>query len=61
MYNLEDFEPYALRNHLGTEPVLAWSRKNGYHFLSMTERFSAMADGENFTIVGVMKGEKHAK
>lgn len=55
MYNLSDFEEYTLRKHLGDEPVLAWSRKNGYHFLTLIDRAKAMAAGEDFKIVGVMK------
>ena len=55
MYDLEDFEPYTLRKHLGKEPVLAWSLKSGYHFLSLTDRMFAMVSGEEFTIVGMLK------
>lgn len=53
MYNLDEFEAYTLRKHLGNEPVLAWSQKNGYHFLSFIERMKATADGEKFKIVAV--------
>lgn len=52
MYSLADFEPYTLRKHLGQEPVLAWSQKNGYHFLSMIERLTGPQD---FKIIGVLK------
>jgi len=55
MYDLNDFEPYTLRKHLGQEPVLAWSLKSGYHFLSFTDRVFAMTRGEEFKIVGVLK------
>lgn len=55
MYHLSQFEEYTLRKHLGDEPVLAWSRKNGYHFLSLIDRAKATADGEQFKIVGVLK------
>lgn len=55
MYSLSEFEPYTLRKHLGKEPVLAWSQKNGYHFLSFLERFKAEAAGEQVNIVGVLK------
>lgn len=55
MYNLEEFEPYTLRKHLAQEPVLAWSLKSGYHFLSFTDRMFAMVSGEEFKIVGVLK------
>jgi len=55
MYNLNDFEEYTLRKHLGNEPVLAWSRKNGYHFLSFIDRVKSEAAGEQVNIVGVLK------
>lgn len=55
MYDIKDFEAYTLRKRLGNEPVLAWSRKNGYHFLSFLERMMASANGETFKIVGVLK------
>lgn len=55
MYDLNDFEPYTLRKYLGQEPVLAWSLKSGYHFLSFLERMTATAHGEQFKIVGVLK------
>lgn len=55
MYTLSEFEEYNLRKHLGNEPVLAWSRKNGYHFLSFIDRMMASANGETFKIVGVLK------
>lgn len=55
MYDIKDFEAYTLRKHLGTEPILAWSRKNGYHFLSFKDQMLAYADGEQFKIVGVLK------
>lgn len=55
MYDIEDFEVYTLRKHLGQEPILAWSRKNGYHFLSFIDRAKAIAAGEEFKIVGVLK------
>ena len=54
MYNLEDFEPYTLRKHLGTGVVLAWSRKNGYHFLTLTERLMALGD---FKVIAVEKSK----
>ncbi len=53
MYNLNDFEPYTLQKHLGQLPVLAWSKKNGYHFLSFIERIKAELAGEQVNIVGV--------
>lgn len=55
MYEIKDFEAYTLRKHLGAEPVLAWSQKNGYHFLSLIDRAKAIAAGEQFKIVGVLK------
>lgn len=53
MYNLEDFEPYTLRKHL-VGAVLAWSRKNGYHFLSHIERHTCDQD---FQIIAVEKSK----
>ena len=55
MYNLEDFEPYTLQKHLGDKVVLAWSRKSGYHFLTITQRLKATVDEEQFKIIGVLK------
>lgn len=55
MYDLKDFEEYTLRKHLGSEPVLAWSKKSGYHFLSLIDRAKATAAGEQFKIIGVLK------
>jgi hypothetical protein len=55
MYNLEDFEPYFLRKSLGQEVVLAWNRKNGYHFLSFLARMKAMGEGEYIKIIAVEK------
>lgn len=54
MYNLEDFEPYTLRKSLGQGAVLAWSRKNGYHFLSFIERHTSEQD---FQIIAVEKSK----
>ena len=33
MYNLRDYIPYTGKLTNGSEIVLAWSRKSGYHFL----------------------------
>lgn len=55
MYNINNFEEYTLRKHLGNEPVLAWSLKNGYHFLSFIDRVKSKAAGEQVNIVGVLK------
>lgn len=55
MYNLEDFKPYTLQKHLGDKVVLAWSRKSGYHFLTLTQRLKATVDEEQFKIIGVLK------
>lgn len=55
MYDINNFEAYTLRKFLGDSPVLAWSRKNGYHFLSFVGRAKAIAAGEDFKIVGVLK------
>lgn len=55
MYDLNDFEPYTLRKHLGQDTVLAWSLKSGYHFLSFADQMLAYAAGEQFKIVGVLK------
>lgn len=54
MYNIENFEG-GLHMYIGDKPVLAWSLKNGYHFLTFIERMHAVANGEVFKIVGVMK------
>lgn len=55
MYSLADFEEYPQRVPTDTDAVLAWSLKNGYHFLSSVERAKAIADGQNFKIIGVEK------
>lgn len=52
MYNIDEFEPYTFRKSLDKEPVLVWSKKNGYHFLSFIERHTGPQD---FKIVGVLK------
>lgn len=57
MYNLENFEPYTLRKSLDKAAVLAWSRKNGYHFLSFNERVKAEAKGEQVNIIAVEKSK----
>lgn len=44
MYSIENFEPYTLRKSMGQEVVLAWSQKNGYHFLSFIERHTGPQD-----------------
>jgi hypothetical protein len=54
MYNLEDFEPYTLQKYLGDKAVLAWSRKNGYHFLSFIERHTGPQD---YKIIAVEKSK----
>ena len=33
MYNLTDFIPYTGKLTNGSEIVVAWSKKSGYHFL----------------------------
>ena len=55
MFDLENFEPYTLRKWIGDKPVLAWSKKNGYHFLTQLQRVKAAVDYEQFKIVGVLK------
>ena len=55
MYALNDFEPYTNCRHLDSEPVLAWSLKDGYHFLTAHQRFNAMRDKVKFKIVGILK------
>lgn len=55
MYDIKDFEAYTLRKFLGYQPVLAWSQKNGYHFLTFTDQMLSLAAGEQFKIVGVLK------
>lgn len=55
MYTLSEFEEYTPSKFPCASPVLAWSRKNGYHFLSFTARAIAIANGEEFKIVGVLK------
>ena len=52
MYSLSDFEPYTLRKSLDKDPILAWSKKNGYHFLTFIERHTSTDD---FKIIGVLK------
>lgn len=52
MYSLSDFVPYDFRKYLGEGAVLAWSRKNGYHFLTMIERLTGPQD---FKIIAVLK------
>lgn len=52
MYSISDFEPYTLRKHLGEEPILAWSKKNGYHILTFLQRHT---DDQDYKIIGVMK------
>jgi hypothetical protein len=53
MYSIENFEPYTLRKHLGNAIVLVWSKTGGYQFMSVLDRFKAMADNIDFKIVGV--------
>lgn len=53
MYNIKNFEPYALRKHLGNLVVLVWSKQNGYQFMTCLDRFKAMADGLEFQLIAV--------
>lgn len=55
MYNIEDFKPYTLQKYLGNSPVLVWSKKNGYQFMTLSQRMMATADNLQFKIVGVEK------
>jgi len=57
MYSIENFEPYTLRKSMGQEVVLAWSQKNGYHFLSFLNRMKAMGEGEHVKIIAVEKSK----
>lgn len=57
MYNLSDFEPYTLRKSMGQEVVLAWSQKNGYHFLSFLNRMKAMGEGQYIKIIATEKSK----
>lgn len=54
MYNISEFEEYTLRKSLDTSAVLAWSQKNGYHFLSFIERHTSDQD---FKIIAVEKSK----
>lgn len=56
MYSIENFEPYTLRKHLGNAIVLVWSKQNGYQFMSVLDRFKAMANNVDFKIIAVEKG-----
>lgn len=55
MYNIENFEPYTLRKHLGNAIVLVWSKQNGYQFMTILDRVKAVADKLNFKIIAVEK------
>lgn len=55
MYEIANFEEYTLRKYLGPVPVLTWSKKNGYQFLSFIDRMKAVAEGLDFKIIGVPK------
>lgn len=55
MYNIENFEPYTLRKYLGCLVILAWSKQNGYQFMTVVDRFKAVADNVEFKIVGIEK------
>lgn len=55
MYNLSNFEPYTLRKYLGSLVILAWSKQNGYQFMTCLDRFKAMADGLEFKLIAVEK------
>lgn len=55
MYNIENFEPYTLRKHLGNLVVLVWSKQNGYQFMTSADRFKAMVDCLEFKLVAVEK------
>lgn len=54
-YNIENFEPYTLRKHLGNLVVLVWSKKNGYQFMPVLDRVKAVADNLDFKIIAVEK------
>ena len=55
MYNIQNFEPYTLRKHLGNLVVLVWSRKGGYQFMTVLDGVKAVADGLEFKIIAVEK------
>lgn len=55
MYNIENFEPYTLRKHLGNLVVLVWSKQNGYQFMTVLDRVKAVADNLDFKIIAVEK------
>ena len=55
MYDLKDFREYIPGEYLSDKPVLAWSQKNGYHFLTVYEWYEATKKSEQFKIVGVLK------
>lgn len=55
MYEIANFEEYVFQP-IGHKPVLVWSKKNGYQFLSYQDRLEAVkADRLDFKIVGVLK------
>lgn len=56
MYNLSNFEPYTLRKRLANLVVLVWSKQNGYQFMTVLDRFKAVADNVEFKIIAVEKG-----
>ena len=55
MYNIQNFEPYTLRKHLGNLVVLVWSKQNGYQFMTVLDRAKAMADNLDFKIIAIEK------
>ena len=54
MYQLSDFIPYTGKLTNGSEIVVAWSRKSGYHFLQ------AVFCVGDVKIIGVKEEKKDA-
>lgn len=55
MYDLKDFREYIPGEYLSDKPVLAWSLKNGYHFMTVYDWYEATKKYEQFKIIGVLK------
>ena len=57
MYQLSDYIPYTGKLTNGSEIVLAWSRKSGYHFLQAGFVVTEVCVGD-VKIIGVKEEKK---
>ena len=55
MFNLKDFDAWDGASSLENKSILAWTKKEGYFFLTYSQAKERYSSGDPFIIKGVEK------